>query len=732
MNSATSFAAVLAQVRRQMQSGQLAQALAAIDQALRDLPVDRDKLLFLRLDIARSAGQTAAQADTLHLIGEAARRTTAETSARLVSSLRLRNLPQEAWNLLSQLPARAALAAEAYHLGLDFTRIGQTSSARQCYEYALACKADFAEAHINLGSLLLRDRLFRDAQPHFETAVRLQPRSEAALIGLGQCLLHTGNGKAALGIFAQISGVIADSAQMLAWRATALTQDGDDAAAISLYRQALDRDPRNYDAWFGSALIHERDKNLDAAAQAYARAWALQPQSNWALGSLVFSLQCMADWSRWEAPHAELIDRLTRGNVGDYATALSSLDLSAKALRQVAAQFVRTQSALHVAEVRQRAFPPRKPGRLRVAYVSSDFRDHATSRLLVETLEHHDRERFEVFGFALNPPDGSALGRRVAAACEHFIEITDLPPQEVAKRLRETQVDVLIDLNGHTKGACIGLTALRPAPIIVNYLGYPGTVGDYADYIVGDHHTIPPGSEDEFSEAVVRLRGCYQANDRQRAVGPAVDRAQLGLPESAIVACSFNQSWKITPAIWAIWMRLMHSHPRLLLWLLDENPWFTQNLRRHATEAGVDPDRLVFAPRVPQAEHLARLALADIALDTLPCNSHTTGSDALWMGVPMVTLVADSFAGRVGASLLHAVDLPELVTRSEDEYAAKLDALIRAPDQLARLRATLLARRDHAALFDSKSTARTLERAYTIMHERHTSGLPPTAIDLAD
>lgn len=725
------FAAVLAQVRGQMQSGRFAQALAVIDRALHELPAERDKLLFLRLDIARAAGQTVAQADTLRQIGEAAR-AAPDTGARFVSSLRLRGLPAEAWHLLAPLPAQETLAMEAYHLGLDFTRADQVPAARQCYEYALACKAGFAEAHINLGNLLLRDRRFRDAQPHFETAARLQPDSESALISLGQCLLHTGNGNAALEVFARISGALADSAQMLAWRATALAQCSGDAAAIVLYRQALDRDPRNYDAWFGSALIHERGKNFEAAAQAYAQAWALQPQSNWALGGLVFSLQCMADWPRWQAPHAELIGRLARGEVGDYAAPLSSLPLSGKALRQVAAQFVRTQSALHVAEVRQRAFPPRRPGRLRIGYVSSDFRDHATSRLLVETLEHHDRERFEMFGFALNSSDGSALGRRVCAAFEHFIQVANLPVHEVAARLLETQVDVLVDLNGHTKDACVGLAALRPAPIIVNYLGYPGTMGDYADYILGDRHVIPPGSEDEFSEAVVRLPGCYQPNDRRRAIGATADRAQHGLPEAAIVACSFNQSWKFSSSLWAIWMRLMQSHPRLVLWLLDENPWFQQNLRRHAGEAGIDPGRLVFAPRLPQSEHLARLALADIALDTVPCNSHTTGSDALWMGVPMVTLVGDSFAGRVGASLLHAAELPELVTRSETEYAAKLDALIGASTELARLRTSLLARRDRIVLFDSAASARALERAYTIMHERRVSGLPPAAIDLAD
>lgn len=731
MNEVDRFAAVLAEAKRRMQSGQSAQAFAVIDQALRDLPTERDKLVFLRLDIARSVGRNDVMAATIRRIVEIAQAAPGN-AARYVSSLRLRGLPQDAWDLLSRLPEQTMLAAEAYHLGLDYARSGQASIARRCYEYALRCNADFTEAQINLGGLLLQDRLFREASPYFEAATRLQPQADAAWIGFGQCLLNTGKGKRALEAFARVTGAFADSAQMLAWRATALAQGGDDAAAIALYREVLDRDPHNYDAWFGSALIHDRDKNLDAAAQAYAQAWALQPQSNWALGSLVFSLQCMADWPRWAGPHAELIGRLTRGNVGDYAAALSSLDLPGKALRQVAAQFVRTQSALHVTEVRERTFPPRKPGRLRIAYVSSDFRDHATSRLLVELLEHHDRERVEVFGFALNPPDGSALGQRISAAFEHFIEVANLPTHEVAARLLETQVDVLIDLNGHTKGACVGLAALRPAPVVVNYLGYPGTMGDYADYIVGDRHVIPPGSEDEFSEAVVRLPGCYQPNDRRRAVGASPDRAQQGLPESAIVACSFNQSWKITPSIWAIWMHLLGSHPRLVLWLLDENPWFKQNLRRHAAQAGIDPGRLVFASRMPQAEHLARLALADIALDTVPCNSHTTGSDALWMGVPMVTLVGDSFAGRVGASLLHAVDLSELVTRSEDEYAAKLDALIGMPDELVRARATLLARRDHVALFDSESTARLLERAYTIMHERHISGLPPAAINLAD
>jgi len=266
--------------------------------------------------------------------------------------------------------------------------------------------------------------------------------------------------------------------------------------------------------------------------------------------------------------------------------------------------------------------------------------------------------------------------------------------------------------------------------VYVNYLGYPGTLGDYADYIIGDAWVTPPGSEAEFSEAIVRLPACYQPNDSLREVGAATTRAAHGLPDDAIVACSFNQAWKFTPEIWAIWMRLMQRHPRLVLWLLDENPWFADNLRAHAAAAGAARERLVFAPRVANAQHLARLALADLALDTVPCNSHTTAADALWMGVPLITLVGGTFAGRVGASLLHAVGLPELVTYSAAEYEVKLDALLSAPERLAALKQDLLARRASAPLYDSTSLARALERAYRTMVERHAAGLPPAAIDL--
>lgn len=731
-----SFDSLLAAVRAFAQQGRFSAALALIDQAEASLAQDRDKLALLRFDIASASRDSVAVAQALKAVEQLAR-SHAASAPKLVASLRLRGRGIDAWQLLQRLDANAVLAPEAFHLGLEFARARDLAAMRAAYEFALRCDSALVPAHINLGGSYLAEREFLRALPHFEAATRLASDHQDGWLGLAQCKLNTGDGAGALAALDRLGGPIAGSALALAWRASATAQCGDAESAAQLYRDAIALDANSFDAWFGLAQIAERRGDWPAVAQASARAWQFKPQSNWALGMLVYSLRCMAAWDEMAAPWRELSARLTRGDVGDYATTLSSLDLPAAVLREVAVRYVRTQSALHVREVRERDFARRDSRRLRIAYLSADFRDHATSRLMAELLERHDRSRFEIFAYARKPNDDSRIGRRVAMACEHFIDVSQLSVQQLGARVLDDGIDILIDLNGHTQGGCMGLAALRPAPVYVNYLGYPGTLGDYADYLIGDAFVTPPGCETEFSEAVVRLPVCYQPNDSQREVGPAATHAAHDLPERigsepAIVACSFNQAWKFTPGIWAIWMRLMQRHPRLVLWLLHENPAFVHNLRAQAAAAGVAPDRIVFAPRLSNAGHLARLALADLALDTLPCNSHTTAADALWMGVPLVTLVGDTFAGRVGASLLHAVGLPELVTRSAEEYEAKLDALLSAPERLAALKQALLARRASASLYDSTALARALERAYHAMHQRHAAGLKPATIDLCE
>lgn len=727
---------LIKELRTLLQQRRFAAAFAQVDRALAAAPAqERGKLLLLRLDVGAAAGDTAALvADALLLVEHAAAQPVdAATAAAYVTALRARRRFADALQLLTRLDQNVpGLALEAYNLGVEFGNAGDTASARACYTAALAARPDFAEAQLNLGDAWLREREFQRALPHFQHALRLQPANSGAWLGLGQCELNLGNGAAALHALARVGAPLAHTPLMLAWRATALAHIGRDDEALALYEQALAADPHCHDAAFGRAFLHERRRDFAAAAHGYAHAHALRPQSNRALGNQVFCLRSMSAWDEMAAPEAELLQRLRNGQIGDYAASWLGLPLPASTLREIAAHYSHTQCTLRVAPVAQRAFAARAPGRMRIGYVSADFRQHATSHLLVEVLERHDRARCEVFAYSLAADDGSPLRQRVAAACEHFVDVAGMPVPDVAARVLADGIDVLVDLHGHTGNACQGLAALRPAPVIVNYLGFPGTLGAFADYIIGDAVVTPAGSAAEFSEAIARLPHCYQPNDRRREVGASTTRADHGLADDAIVACSFNQSWKLTPEIWAIWMRLLARHARLVLWLIEDNRWVRENLSRHAAQAGIDARRLVFAPPLPSPQHLARLALADLMLDTARYNSHTNGSDALRMGVPLLTLCGGSFAARVGASLLQAVGLPELIAHSERDYERTLDALLGAPATLAALKARLLEQGRNAPLFDSAATTRALERAYTTMAERHAAGLAPAEFDVPE
>ncbi|HMM56384.1 MAG TPA: hypothetical protein PKD77_02170 [Rudaea sp.] len=723
------FAALADTLRDLLARKEFGTAFALLDGVVPCNPTEIVQREQLRLDVALAAEDYAAVAATAQSLVESAGQW--PTHAVLAAAvLRSRRCLQEAWKILSHANPAPTLAAEAYNLGLDFARAGAAAQAKAAYALALRFRHDFTEAHINLGDAWLREREFLRALPHFEAAVGLHPENSGAWLGLGQCFLNTGRGGEALTAFAHVNGNIVRSALMTAWRASATAQTGDDETALALYEQALAIDRNCYDAVFGQALLFERRNALELAAHGYAHAHSLRPSSNWALGNLVYCLRRMAAWTQMTAPEGELLARLKRGQVGDYATQWVGLDLSGTDLRRIAETFTRMQSALHAHSTESSDFAIRKEGRLRIGYLSADFREHPTSHLVVEALEFHDRERFEVFAYALGENDGSTLRARVAAACEHFVELVQFSPAALCARLRADGIDVLVDLNGHTRGEVHGLLALRPAPAIANWLGYPGTLGAFCDYIIGDPCVTPPGAESEFSEAIVRLPFSYQANDRRREIGRKTWRADHALPENAVVACSFNQSWKFAPKLWGIWMRALQAHSRLVLWLIEDNRWATQNLRGAAAHAGIAPERIIFAPRLPHPEHLARIALADIALDTAPCNSHTTGSDALWMGVPMLTLRGASFDARVGESLLRAVGLPELVAHSLEEYESNLDTLLTAPSALADIKATLLAARSTLPLFDTPRITRALECAYLAMAERRRAGLAPVDIDV--
>jgi predicted O-linked N-acetylglucosamine transferase (SPINDLY family) len=356
--------------------------------------------------------------------------------------------------------------------------------------------------------------------------------------------------------------------------------------------------------------------------------------------------------------------------------------------------------------------------RIRVAYVSADFRDHPVSHLLVGVLERHDKQRFETLGVSLRAGDGGEISQRITAAFDRLIDATVLSDQEIAELLRELEVDIAVDLMGFTDGARPGIFAHRAAPVQVNYLGYAGTLGaEYIDYVLADEVVIPPGQERWYAEKVIRLPHCFLPNDDKRAIGPIPSREQAGLPARGMVFCAFTNAYKINPPVFDIWMRLLREVPQSVLWLRGMGAEARTNVLREAAVRGVEAQRLVFAPHVASmAEHLARHQLADLYLDTLPYNAHSTTCDALWAGVPVITCVGRTFASRVAASALTAVGLPELITQDLQEYEHRAVQLAREPERLRELRQRLAAQRQRSPLFDTHTYCQHLEGAYLEMH----------------
>lgn len=373
---------------------------------------------------------------------------------------------------------------------------------------------------------------------------------------------------------------------------------------------------------------------------------------------------------------------------------------------------------------------PIKPGaRIKLGYLSNDFQEHATAMLLIETLEAHDRTQFELRAYSYGGPDGGAMRRRVVAAFDGFTDIGDLTDAEAGQAIHDDGIDILIDLKGFTKDTRTSILALRPAPVQVNFLGYPGTLGvDLCDYLITDAFVTPASAAANYSEAFALLPHSYQPHGRKRALPPPPGRAEAGLPEHGFVFCCFNQAFKFTPEVFALWTRLLDAVEGSVLWLLA-SPQAEGNLRNQVRSGGISGERLIFAPDAGHAEHLRRLPLADLVLDTSPYGAHTTASDALWAGVPIITHPSETFASRVAGSLLHAVGLPELIAGSDEDYFSLALALAADRERLAAVRRKLGEASAEAPLFDVLAYTGALEDLYRQMTARQRANLPPAGIE---
>ncbi|HYP32500.1 MAG TPA: tetratricopeptide repeat protein [Burkholderiaceae bacterium] len=644
------------------------------------------------------------------------------------------------------LALRPDYVEAVYNRGNAQHAAGRLADALASFDAVLAARPDIAQAHNNRARVLQDLGRQDEALAAYDRAVALVPAYLQAIVGRGTARLALARPDAALADFDAALRLDADHAAAHAGRGSALFALRRAQDAVQAFTRCLALDAARLDARLqrGNAL-HElrRDddaiadfdavlaatpdaagvacnrgnallelKRYDEAALAFERAQALDAGYPYALGKRVYAQTMACDWRGLDALVAEVERGIADGRAVIEPFAYAAIATDAMAARRCAELFAADQFPAQPALVA----PGARLGnaKIRVGYLGGEFRNQATSILAAELFELHDKRRFEIVAFDNGWDDGSTLRRRMNAAFDEVVSISALTDDAAARAIAERRIDVLVNLNGWFGLGRTGVFARRPAPVQVNWLGFPGTLGaDYLDVIVADADTIPRGEEGAYVERVLRLPHSYQPNDRQRAVAAAPTRASLGLPEDATVFACFNNTYKITPAAFASWMRILAAVDGGVLWLLQDNDAATANLRAAAQSHGIAASRLHFAPRIRLDEHLARHACADLFLDTLPYNAHTTASDALWAGLPVLSCRGTTFPGRVGASLLHALALAdELLVDDVAAFESRAIALARDPARLARVRERLARARATAPLWDTPAYARALEALY--------------------
>lgn len=594
------------------------------------------------------------------------------------------------------------------------------------------CAEASADADIRTHHGLAQQGLGRHdaALTDFDRALALNPAAALALLHRGDLLLDLGRAGEAAESYEKLIGVAPAYDEAWLRRGLALWALDRHEEALASYRHCLALNPRRFSAAFncGTALL--KLERYDEALAAFEQAGDLAPGHPYLAGAAAAAILGGCDLARWTDCQKKLIAAVRQGGaVVPPLTFLPFCD-DGDLRRAAAAAFVKDRVPA--------GLPPLWTGQrydhqpLRIGYLSADFHQHATAELVAGLIERHDRSRFHVTAISFSREDDSAIRRRLVAAFDDFRDVRNLDDGAVAQWLRDHEIDIAVDLKGHTEGSRPGILARRPCPVQVSWLGYPGTIGaDFLDYIIADPVVLPFADQPWYSEKIVHLPDCYQSNDHRRIGPDTPSRAEEGLPDQAFVFCCFNAGWKINPDLFDLWMRLLAAVEDGVLWLLDDNDTARRNLRAAATARGLDPARLVFARRVQPADHLARHRLADLFLDTLPYNAHTTASDALWAGVPLVTCQGRQFDGRVAASLLQTIGLPELVTGALEQCEALALALARDRPRLKALRDRLEENRMTSPLFDIDAFRVAIEQAYLRMVKSVRAGQRPESFSIA-
>jgi protein O-GlcNAc transferase len=659
---------------------------------------------------------------------------------------------------------RLLAQAEAYF------RAGQHGHAKLILDNLIASDASSSKAfellayiHGNEGDLASAHRLL-------ESACKLPGHSPEALYYLGVSHLKQMQPARAIDAFDRAIRRAGPFFEALHEKATAYSRLGDRRLALENYLRALNFNPKSFDLVFNIGKIYDETKDFKNAMTYYDRAIALNPNvadvwahrgavlydskdyltaiASWerALamapdidflpGFLFHARSRLCDWHNWHSERAALLGRVENDEKACGPFELLAIsdadDLPLKASRR----WVEANFAIGLDAPAQggRVRDVRTDDKIRIGYFSADFGRHAVSYLTAELYELHDRSRFEVYGFALEKAaQGDEMRDRLQRSFDHFYDVAAKSDADIVALVAGLDIDIAIDLGGHTKGARTGLFRDGVAPIQVNYLGFPGTMGaSFIHYIIADEVTIPPDRRHRYSEKIVSMPDCFQPSDSQRKMSPSrLDRGSFGLPTDGFIYCCFNNSYKLNPHVFEMWMKILGKVEGSCLWLLSDSEQAEANLRREAGDRGIAADRIVFGGNLPLSDYLGRYRCADLFLDTLPFNGGTTANDALWAGLPVLTRPGRAFAGRMAASLLTALDLPELISRTDDEYEATAVRLAQHPGELARVREKLTASGRQGHLFDMPRYTRQLELAYRAMRDRCRAGLPPEHIEVA-
>ena len=622
-----------------------------------------------------------------------------------------------------------AARCEPTHLAAHLGRAGalaelnRLAEALAAFDHVLMLKPDVVDALIGRGNVCCELKRFDEALAAHNRALALRPASVLAWLGLGNVHAELKRHTEALAAYDAALRLKPDLSQAWIGRGNACRELAQSAAALAAYDRALQIQPDQANAWAGRGTVLLESQKYEDALAAFERAFQLNPKQTHVEGTRLHIKMQLCDWRNFEADRTHLLASLHVGVEALQPFELLSVTQSA-ADQLACARLAAAQTAIAA------PLPAKsKDARIRIAYFSPDLREHAVSYLLAGVIEQHDRRQFECWAVSFGPEQASPMRARMKSAFDHFLDVGALGDPEVVRLARQHEIDIAIDLTGYTRGARPGIFAARAAPVQVNYLGYPGTSGaPYIDYIIGDRFLVPEQVQQYYSEKVVYLPDCFQANDAKRPRPPAQrSRAKLGLPPDGFVFCSFNSASKITPDMFDVWMRLLRAVDGSVLWLLAPNAEAERNLRREAAARGVAAERIVLAPRAGYQDYLAQYRLAGLFLDSFPFNAGTTASDALWMGLPLVTCAGEAFASRMAGSLLQALGLTELITTSLHDYEVLALALARDAARLGRVRQKLADGRDTGALFDTKKFTQHLEAAYLTMCDRQRRGLPPAS-----